>query len=352
MTDIDISLLHRLVQSALAGNQELQSIALPLMAAADSDGQANAEDRVLSQSEIDGYISRLQEESRTNLSLLTSNRSELVGNLSQARTRLEGAHASEGLLQYLELAASQDDDHENLSEEELELLVNELTQGDQQARELNSATLITEVNTLIGQLRQMEAEVPEAFVPATESARRAPIDLNFLKNLPPTVFAGEDEQSIMLQNLLQIAGVDLNDRDADWSMSYEELDTFIQNLPEEARADFPESETTLANFRFMVFSLREEVNAVMAEAVVAGGEAGEHGISLQALAERRSQLADPRLEQLFEISGGDGVLTDLDVERYLQRTEETNPGFLRGMVAEAAPGEGSDLQRATALYLA
>ncbi|MDL1872800.1 hypothetical protein FBR05_11450 [Deltaproteobacteria bacterium PRO3] len=176
MSDIDISLLHRLVQSALAGNAELQAVTLPLMAAADSDGQPNEEDLVLSDAEISRYISGLREESRSNLSVLTRNRDELAGTLSAARTRLTGAGASETVLQYLELAASQDGDVENLSAEEIEMLVNELTQADEQAGQLNAETLIAEVNTLLGHLRAMEADIPEAFLPTDGAARRAPID--------------------------------------------------------------------------------------------------------------------------------------------------------------------------------
>lgn len=356
MSDIDISLLHRLVQSALAGNAELQAVTLPLMAAADSDGQPNEEDLVLSDAEIQRYVTRLREESRGNLSVLTRNRDELAGTLSAARTRLTDAHASETVLQYLELAASQDGDAENLSAEEIEMLVTELTQANDQAQQLNAETLISEVNTLLGHLRAMEAEVPEAFLPTDEAARRAPIDLNFLKHLPPTVFAGEDEQSVMLQNLLQIAGVDINDRDADWSLTFGELETFINSLPEEARAEFPEAELTMANFRFLALTLREEVNFAMGAAVAEGGEAAEHGVSLQALMERRSQISDPRVDQLFELAGDDGVLTSLDVERHLRRMEDENPGFLQGMLGEAPAAEGAeeqtDLQRATALFLA
>ncbi|MCC6273213.1 MAG: hypothetical protein IT572_07065, partial [Deltaproteobacteria bacterium] len=107
MSDIDISLLHRLVQSALAGNAELQAVTLPLMAAADSDGQPNEEDLILSDVEIQAYLRRLREESGGNLSVLTRNRDELAGTLSAARTRLSDAQASETVLQYLELAASQ-----------------------------------------------------------------------------------------------------------------------------------------------------------------------------------------------------------------------------------------------------
>ncbi len=356
MSDIDISLLHRLVQSALAGNVELQAVTLPLMAAADSDGQPNEEDLVLSDAEIQRYVTRLREESRGNLSVLTRNRDELAGTLSAARTRLSDAHASETVLQYLELAASQDGDAENLSAEEIEMLVTELTQANEQAGQLNAETLISEVNTLLDHLRAMEAEVPEAFLPTDEAARRAPIDLNFLKHLPPTVFAGEDEQSVMLQNLLQIAGVDINDRDADWSLTFDELQTFINDLPEEARAEFPEAELTMANFRFLALTLREEINAAMGAAVAEGGDAAEHGVSLQALMERRSQISDPRVDQLFELAGDDGVLTSLDVERHLRRMEEENPGFLQGMLGEAPAAEGTeeqtDLQRATALFLA
>ncbi|MCC6272278.1 MAG: hypothetical protein IT572_02325 [Deltaproteobacteria bacterium] len=356
MSDIDISLLHRLVQSALAGNAELQAVTLPLMAAADSDGQPNEEDLVLSDAEIQSYVTRLREESRGNLSVLTRNRDELAGTLSAAHTRLTGAHASETVLQYLELAASQDGDAENLSAEEIEMLVTELTQANDQAQQLNAETLVQEVNTLLGHLRAMEAEVPEAFLPTDEAARRAPIDLNFLKHLPPTVFAGEDEQSVMLQNLLDIAGVDVNGRDADWSLTFDELQTFINSLPEEARAEFPEAELTMANFRFLALTLREEINAAMGAAVAEGGDAAEHGISLQALMERRSQISDPRVDQLFELAGDDGVLTSLDVERHLRRMEEENPGFLQGMLREVPDEEGeetqTDLQRATALFLA
>ncbi|MCC7344048.1 MAG: hypothetical protein IT573_03850 [Deltaproteobacteria bacterium] len=356
MSDIDISLLHRLVQSALAGNAELQAVTLPLMAAADSDGQPNEEDLVLSDAEIQSYVTRLREESRGNLSVLTRNRDELAGTLSAARARLSDARASETVLQYLELAASQDGDAENLSAEEIEMLVAELTQANEQAQQLNAETLISEVNTLLGHLRAMEAEVPEAFLPGDEAARRAPIDLNFLKHLPPTVFAGEDEQSVMLQNLLMIAGVDINDRDADWSLTFDELQTFINSLPEEARAEFPEAELTMANFRFLALTLREEINAAMGAAVAEGGDAAEHGVSLQALTERRSQISDPRVDQLFELAGDDGVLTSLDVERHLRRMEEENPGFLQGMLGEAPAAEGeatqTELQRATALFLA
>ncbi|MFO1463125.1 MAG: hypothetical protein U1F66_05065 [bacterium] len=356
MSDIDISPLFRLVEAALAGNPELQAMAAPLMAAADSDGQPNAEDRVLSDGEIENYVRRLRQESGGNLSILTRNRDQLAGTLADARSRLSSEHASEGLLQLLEIAAAQDEDHENLSAEEIEALVQELTQQDQQARELTPETIVTEVNALLEQLRQTEAEIPEAFVPADEARRRDPIDLNFLKNLPPTVFGGDDDQSIMLQNLLQIAGVDINDRRADWSLSYEELDAFISSLPEEARTGFPDAEVTLANFRFIAFTLREEINAALAEVITGGGDAAVEGIPLQALLDRRSQINDPRVEQLLEVAGPDAVLTALDVERHLQRMERENPGFLQGMLANApAAAEGeelSDLQRATQLYLA
>lgn len=356
MSDIDISLLHRLVQSALAGNPELTAVTLPLMAAADSDGQPNEEDLILSDAELRSYVARTHEESRNNLSILTRNREDLVGTLTAARTRLTEAHASEILLQYAELAAAQDGDAENLSAEEIEMLVAELTQVNDQAQQLNVETLTAEVHELLGHLRAMEAEIPEAFLPETEEARRTPIDLNFLKHLPPTVFAGEDEQSIMLQNLLQIAGVDINDRASDWSLSYSELETFIAALPEEARAEFPEAELTMANFRFLALTLREDVNSAIGAAVAEGGDAAEHGVSLQALLERRSQIHDPRVDQLFELAGADGVLTSLDVERHLQRMEAENPGFLQGMLGEVPAEEGeaamTDLQRATAMFLA
>lgn len=356
MSDIDISLLHRLVQSALQGNPELQAVTLPLMAAADSDGQPNEEDLVLSEAEIERYVSQIREESRSNLSILTRNRDELAGTLSAARTRMTEANASETILQYLEIAAVQDGDAENLSAEEIESLVNQLTQSDEQAQQITAETLMTEVNTILERLRGMEAEVPEAFLPSDEAARRAPIDLNFLKHLPPTEFAGEDEQSIMRQNLMMIAGVDINDRDADWSLSFEELQAFIDSLPEEARAEFPEPELTMANFRFLALALREEVNADLGEAVASGGDAAEHGIALQGLMERRAQISDPRVDQVFEVAGADAVLTSLDVERHLQRMEAENPGFLQGMLGGHPVVEGeetpSDLERATVIYMA
>ncbi len=356
MADIDISLLHRLVEAARAGNPELDGLAQPLMAAADSDGRPNAEDNVLSEPEINTYVDRLRHQSSENLSVLTRNREALAGTLSTARLRLANDGASDVLLQFLELAASQDGDNENLSGGELEMLVNELTQSDQQAQQLNAETLTNEVNTLLEQLRQTELEVPEAFVPATEAERRAPIDLNFLKNLPPTVFGGGDEQGQMLQNMLMLAGVDINNRSSDWSLTIEELETFLAAMPEEDRAGFPNPEVTLANFRFIAFTLREQINGAMAEAVAAGGEGAPEGVVLQPLIDRRAQISDPRVDQLIEVAGPDGVLTSLDVERILQRMEHDNPGFLQGMIG-SAPAESdaaglSDLERATRIYMA
>jgi len=356
MSDIDISLLHRLVEAARAGNPELDSLAQPLLAAADSDGQANAEDNVLSEREINSYVTRLRHESSENLSILTRNRESLAGTLNAARTRLANDGASDGILQLLGLAASQDGDNENLSAAEVEMLVNELTQANQQAQELNAETLTREVNSLLDQLRQTEIEMPEAFVPATEADRRAPIDLNFLKNLPPAVFGGSDQQGVMLQNMLQLAGVNVNDRSSDWSLSIEELEGFLATLPAEERGGFPEAEVTMANFRFIAFTMREEINAALGEAISAGGEGVPEGVALQGLIDRRAQISDPRVDQLIEVAGDDGVLTSLDVERELQRIERQNPGFLQGMLgsapADAASAGLSDLQRATRIYLA
>ena len=127
----------------------------------------------------------------------------------------------------------------------------------------------------------------------------------------------------MLLTLTQIAGIDINDRNAEWSMSYEELETFIAALPEEARAEFPNAGIAMANFRFLALTLREDINGIIGEAIAAGGEASEGGVSIRDLSERRSQIHDPRVDQLFDIAGGDGVLTTLDVERHLQRTDSS-----------------------------
>ena len=45
MTDRDITLLTRVTPAAIAANPELQSQLIPILQAADSDGQVNAEDR-------------------------------------------------------------------------------------------------------------------------------------------------------------------------------------------------------------------------------------------------------------------------------------------------------------------
>ena len=373
MTDVDISLLTRLTPAALAADPELQAQVAPILRAADSDGQPNAEDRVFTEAEITAYISRLRQAHQQTHALFNRQRSHLAGSLSSAQERVRGEEGGETLASLLQAAAANDafdsegrprtadaegnplseDDLRRmateLSAEDLEALARHMDDMEREGAALNAPGVIRSVESLVESARGSEQLSPEAFLPEDPAAQRADIDLNFLRHLPSSVFTATDDDSRVVQNLLHVAGVDPSQTEGDWRLSYSELETWLATQPEEHRGS---PERVMADFRFIAFQLREATNQAIAEA---GPDVpGLDGVrlSLQPLIDRRPLINDPAVDQVLELAG-DATLTTIELERLLQLEENRNPGFLRGLLEGAPAGtEGqSDLQRATAFYL-
>ncbi len=328
MSAVDISRLFRIVQPLILINQELQSAVTPLIQAADSDGQVNAEDHTLTDSEAQTYLGRLRLQSQRGLNLLTTRREDLVGSIESATRTMSMAQASEELLALLELAAGEDQD---LTAEEVDQLIALYDQQLQAAREMSTEGFMENARAVVRGVEALQEETPEAFVSTDREARRRPIDLNFLKSLPPTVFAGGGEQAQALQQLLQSAGIEPQDRNTDWSMSFEEVEAFrellLQNVPSDQQGAVPTAEVLMANLRFTAFLQRDEINAQMGRAVVDGSEASG-GVNLHPLIERQGAMGQqPYVELLIRIAGEDGILTLLEIEQHIQRMREENPGF-------------------------
>lgn len=343
MSEINISLLRRIVDPLLASNLELQQQLMPIVEAANSDGVANEEDNVLTDEEARVFLERNRAEAAAGRSILTRNRSALAGSLADARSVLRARGASPELLSLLEMAASQEPDmdasdgedaNEMLSSDEIELLVQTYQQqyetlGGERLPGDAVATFMNDVRSAVRDMRALREEVPEAFLPETEAGRRETIDLDFLKELPLTAFFEDTPQAQMLQSLVAAGGVDLEDRDAHWDLSYEDLSGFVENLPDEARGELPPLENLMANLRFTARVMREELSDSIAAAIASGNAADGAGLDLRPLLARRDEFGDnPYIDLLANIAGPDGILTSPEIVAHIREIEAENPGVV------------------------
>jgi len=325
MSDIDISLLRRIVEPALASQPELLNQVAPILTAADGDGVPNEEDNTLGEEEARSYLQHARQETERGLTLLTQNRESLVGSLQTAIRRVRNAGGSEALTNFMTLAAQQDPQPEELSAEEVEMLIASLQSDQEHQSDMTVASFMRDTRELLRQVRVLEASTPEAFVPTTEAEQRSTIDLNFLKDVPPTQFEGDGEQAQLMVLLLSHGGVDPSVRDGEWDISYEDMQHLYEQAPASQRSQLPPIETMMANLRFIARHVREQVNAGLGLAAQEGDAAS---INLAPLIERREALAgNPMVDLLIDNAGDDGVLTILEARQLIARLRETNPHF-------------------------
>ncbi|MFO1464508.1 MAG: hypothetical protein U1F66_12110 [bacterium] len=344
MSDLNISILSRILSSYLQEHSEEAELVREVMGAADGDGQANEEDNVLSEPEAQRYIGRQQEAARTvrqRLNILTSRRDSLVGTLTAAQETLRRANAPEELINLLPGIAGQDQDAENLSLPELQNAIQQLEQMAQEGERLSSSGFLQQVETLLANCRRLERANPEAFLPETEAAQRAPIDLNFLKYLEEGDWQQIDSLDNMIRNrsdrrpdlgnvqvrfylavltLLQTAGIDWHNRQANWTLSFENVQAALREVPRENGEGPASPELELAGVRYAADRIQQDLGRLQGQRLRAHPERTALGLSFLPLINGRPQVFAqfPSLDLALDQAGEDGILTLPELARGLR----------------------------------
>lgn len=332
MSAIDISLLTRVVQSYFMFDPDSASQALPILEAAHQDGNAAS----LSDAETQALLNSALEQThqvREQMSLLTRNRDHLVGSLRDAQRRMREAGATDGVVEMLERAAGEDEHADQLSEIEVQQFMASVDHELSGLTEPDLNSIRSQVRAVLDSLRNLQAEMPLAFVPEGREAQEASVDLNFLKNLPESVFFGEDEQAQMLQQLIMLGHIlQTNEttgepvwqsHEENWDLSWEDMTAAYDHIPEDRRERIAPPEVMMANMRFLAHVFEEGLNQRMGEITSTGGEAGGDSIGLQILLDHPSEIAsDPFVQLLIENAGDDGVLTRIELERLARLRHE------------------------------
>ncbi|MCC6273794.1 MAG: hypothetical protein IT572_10045 [Deltaproteobacteria bacterium] len=342
MSEINISILSRLLSSYLQERPDVQGVVRNILSAADGDGQANEEDQVLTDIEARRFIERQHDEARTmrqRLSFLTSRRDALVGTLQAAQDTLRRAGAPEPVLNLVRAAAEQDSDRNNLSLPELNEAIRQIEEAARALEQLNGDRFFHQVEDMVRDLRAMEREGTEVLLPETVEAQRAAIDLNFLKSLEEGDWqaivglarrgargeevSAEDVQIrfyMTVLSLLNIAGIDPANRSGDWRLSFENLQAALARIPlqEGERRESPE--LMMAELRYAADSAQQDLGRIQGQRLLAHPERTDLGVSLRPLIDGRPEIfsSDPRLQLFRDESGEDGILTVPELARSLR----------------------------------
>ncbi len=342
MSEINISILSRLLSSYLQERPEVQGVVRNILSAADGDGQANEEDQVLTDAEARRYIERQHDQARTmrqRLSFLTSRRDALVGTLQAAQETLRRANAPEEVLNLVRAAAEQDNDRSSLSLPELNEAIRQIEEAASALEQLNGDRFFHQVEDMARDLRAMEREGTEILLPETVEAQRAAIDLNFLKSLEEGDWqaieglarraargeevSAEDVQTrfyMTVLSLLNIAGIDPANRSGDWRLSFENLQAALARIPvaDGERRESPE--LMMAELRYAADSAQQDLGRIQGQRLLAHPERTDLGVSLRPLIDGRPEIfsLDPRLQLFRDESGEDGILTVPELARSLR----------------------------------
>lgn len=342
MSEVNISILSRLLSSYLQERPDVQGVVRNILGAADGDGQANEEDQVLTDVEARRFIDRQHEQARTmrqRLSFLTSRRDALVGTLQAAQETLRRVHAPEEVLNLVRAAAEQDNDNNNLSLPELNEAIRQIETAATALEQLNGDRFFHEVETMARDLRAMEREGTEILLPETVEAQRAAIDLNFLKSLEAgdwraieglarRAARGEDVSAEDVQtrfymtvlSLLNVAGIDPENRSVDWRLSFENLQAALVRIPVQEGEHRESPELMMAELRYAADSAQQDLGRIQGQRLLAHPERSDLGVSLRPLIEGRPEIfsTDPRLQLFRDESGEDGILTVPELARSLR----------------------------------
>lgn len=330
MADLDISLLHRLLNTNPLESEESPAIS-EVIAIADGDGVANEEDRFLSEAEAQGYLERSRTEIGNFRGFLGRNRTQLVGSLADAQQRLRD---EEGLAAYevwLETAASQDDRKTELSAQEIALLEQELGSQAQAFAEFTPEAILHDAETLVNNVREVAERIPEVLVPEDEAAQRAPIDLNYLKRLPETALS----EDVIGQ--LRRCGIDPADREQDWTVTLEHAEAVVAGFDDQYGDLRPELVLSFwrANWAVYRASAMPEIGTRVSGVPLL---TAHEPIDLIVLIERQSYFTDfPQVRELIAAAGPDVRLSDEDLHRYFEARERQQPGFLSRMLSRVFP---------------
>lgn len=342
MSEINISIFSRLLSVYLQETPDVGQMVDNIRAAANGDGQANDEDQVLTDVEARRFIELQREQGRTlrtRLGLLTSRRDALVGTLQAAQETLRRANAPEEILDLIQRAAGQDNDPANLSLPEISEAIRYMEQTAQALERLNGDEFFREVQGLARDLRELEGTGGEILFPEGEAAQRAPVDLNFLKSLEQgdwqaiiglasRLQRGEriDPRDVQIRfymtvlTLINVAGIDPTNRDADWRLTIENIQAAMRENPAEAGENRESPERTLANFRYAADYAQQDLGRLQGEVLLGHPERNDLGVSLFPLFDQHPELfaRDPRLQLFRDESGADGILTYPELARSLR----------------------------------
>lgn len=350
MSEINISILSRLLSSYLQERPDVQGVVRNILSAADGDGQPNEEDQVLTDAEARGFIERQRDQARTmrqRLSFLTSRRDALVGTLQAAQETLRRANAPEEVLNLVRAAAEQDSDRNNLSLPELNEAIRQIEETASALEQLNGDRFFHQVEDMARDLRAMEREGTEILLPETVEAQRAAIDLNFLKSLEDgdwQAIAGlarraargeevsaEDVQTrfyMTVLSLLNVAGIDPANRSGDWRLSFENLQAALARIPVQEGERRESPELMMAELRYAADSAQQDLGRIQGQRLLAHPERTDLGVSLRPLIDGRPEIfsLDPRLQLFRDESGEDGILTVPELARSLRHLYRNTGG--------------------------